>query len=100
MKTPRKNTADEEARIATGIAQDPDADELTDAELAELLPAEEVAPELVAAYRRTRGPQKAPTKERITLHVDRDVVDALRKTGRGWQGRANTMLRQVVLKKR
>jgi uncharacterized protein (DUF4415 family) len=53
-------------------------------------------PELVEAmlrYRGQRGKQKAPTKELISLRVDRDVVEAYRATGRGWQARANEALR-------
>jgi len=53
-------------------------------------------PEIVKAmlrYRGQRGKQKAPTKELISLRVDRDVVEAYRATGRGWQTRANEALR-------
>jgi uncharacterized protein (DUF4415 family) len=54
------------------------------------------SPELVAAIKRyqgQRGPQKKPTKELITLRVDRDVVAAYRATGPGWQTRAGEALR-------
>ena len=53
-------------------------------------------PETAAALRRyqgQRGPQKAPTKELISLRVDRDVVAAYRASGKGWQARANDALR-------
>ena len=56
-------------------------------------------PELVEAmrrYRGQRGKQKAPTKELISLRVDRDVVEAYRATGRGWQTRANEALRSYA----
>ena len=56
-------------------------------------------PELLEAmrrYRGQRGKQKAPTKELISLRVDRDVVEAYRATGRGWQTRANEALRAHV----
>ena len=56
-------------------------------------------PEIVEAmlrYRGQRGKQKAPTKELISLRVDRDVVEAYRATGRGWQTRANEALRAHV----
>ena len=34
-----------------------------------------------------RGPQKTPTKERITIRLSRDVVERFRATGEGWQSR-------------
>jgi uncharacterized protein (DUF4415 family) len=49
--------------------------------------------ETVAGIRRARGPQKSPTKELISLRLDRDVLEAYRATGRGWQTRANEALR-------
>jgi uncharacterized protein (DUF4415 family) len=52
--------------------------------------------ELKAAFRRMRGPQKAPTKQLVTIRLDRDVVDHFRGTGRGWQGRVNDALRKVA----
>lgn len=60
-------------------------------------PALEVLPKAVVdaitAHRRGRGPQKSPTKELISLRVDRDVVAAFRASGSGWQARANDALR-------
>lgn len=49
--------------------------------------------EAVRRYRGQRGPQKLPTKELISLRVDRDVVAMYRSTGPGWQTRANDALR-------
>ena len=59
--------------------------------LLEALPKETV--EAIRRYRGQRGPQKTPTKELISLRVDKDVVDAFRATGRGWHTRANEALR-------
>lgn len=39
-----------------------------------------------------RGPQKSPTKERITIRLSRDVVDRFRATGDGWQTRVDSAL--------
>ena len=39
-----------------------------------------------------RGPQKAPTKERITIRLSRDVVERFRATGDGWQSRVDAAL--------
>jgi uncharacterized protein (DUF4415 family) len=55
------------------------------------LPTETAA--AVRRYRGQRGPQKAPTKELISLRVDRDIVAAYRSSGPGWQARANEALR-------
>jgi uncharacterized protein (DUF4415 family) len=62
----------------------------------EVLPKETV--EAIRRYRGQRGPQKAPTKALISLRLDREVVDALRSTGRGWQTRANEALRAYAEK--
>jgi uncharacterized protein (DUF4415 family) len=54
-------------------------------------------PELAALVRGRgqRGPQKAPTKQQVTLRLDKDVVDRFRATGPGWQGRINNALRKA-----
>ena len=87
-------TDEEDAEIRAGIARDPDAFELTDEMWARMRPAIEVMPEVVAAYRRWRGPQKAPTKQLVSLRLDRDVIAHFRKRGPGWQRRINDALRK------
>ena len=42
-----------------------------------------------------RGPQKSPTKQQVTLRLDRDVVERFRATGEGWQRRINAALRRA-----
>ncbi|TMH79255.1 MAG: BrnA antitoxin family protein [Betaproteobacteria bacterium] len=42
---------------------------------------------------RGRGPQKAPTKARITIRLSHDVVDRFRATGDGWQTRVDAALK-------
>lgn len=59
--------------------------------LLDVLPDETAA--AVRRYRGQRGPQRAPTKELISLRVDRDVVTAYRSSGPGWQARANEALK-------
>lgn len=39
-----------------------------------------------------RGPQKSPTKERVTIRLSRDVVERFRATGAGWQTRVDAAL--------
>ena len=63
-----------EAAINAGIAADPDTIELDDEWFKRARPAVEVAPELVAYSRRTRGKQRAPTKERVTIRLDADLT--------------------------
>lgn len=40
-----------------------------------------------------------PTKARITIMLDRDILDILKSEGKGYQTRINTILRAVVLGK-
>jgi uncharacterized protein (DUF4415 family) len=82
----------------------PDAEnpEWTEQDFREARPALELLPgdvvDAVRRYRGQRGPQKAPTKELISIRVDRDVVAAYRATGAGWQVRANEALRSYVMR--
>ena len=76
--------------------------EWTDGEFRRARPALDVLPhdvvDAIRRYRGQRGPQKAPTKELISIRVDRDVIRAFRATGRGWQTRANEALRVYAKK--
>lgn len=62
---------------------------------AEVLPPELYA-NLLEMNRRTgvRGQQKAPTKERITIRLSRDVLERFRATGDGWQTRVDAALKE------
>ncbi|MBV9516896.1 MAG: BrnA antitoxin family protein [Hyphomicrobiales bacterium] len=97
-------TDEEEARIQAGIAADPDNPEWTDEELANARPAREVLPpeffEAVKRLRGQRGKQKAPTKEFVSIRIDRDVVAHFKKGGPGWQTRLNNTLKKAIAKKR
>ena len=46
----------------------------------------EVVPHIVERWRRTRGKQKAPTKEPISIRLDADILAYYRASGKGWQG--------------
>ncbi len=41
----------------------------------------------------TRGVQKTPTKERITIRLSPEVVERFRATGAGWQTRIDSALK-------
>ena len=90
-------TDEEEAEAQREIALDPDAPEWTEADWARARPASEVLPHLVAEYRRARGKQKAPVKEKVTLRLDADVLAHFRRDGKGWQTRLNDALRKAVM---
>ena len=94
-----RNTPEEEAAIQAGIAVDPDAPEWTDEEFRNARPASEMMqPDVYKALveRPIRGPQKAPTKQRVSIRLDRDLVQRLRASGPGWQKRLNEVLRKSL----
>jgi uncharacterized protein (DUF4415 family) len=77
-----------------------DNPEWTDEELANARPAREVLPpaffEALARKRGQRGLQKAPTKVAISIRLSKDVIDAFKADGPGWQARMDEALRAVV----
>jgi uncharacterized protein (DUF4415 family) len=85
---------------ATGelIGPDPEIERpLTEDELSELRPFEEVHPELAESIRRSRGrPPLDSPKKQVSLRLDSDVLDRLRQSGPGWQSRINEVLKKVV----
>ena len=94
-------TRDKALDFASDEIAEIESPELTDEELASLRPASEaLSPNLHAALTGRkpgqRGRQKAPTKEMITIRVDRDIVSAYRASGPGWQGRMNDALKAAA----
>jgi len=85
---------------ATGelIGPDPEIERpRTDEELARARPFAEVFPDLAESIRRGRGrpPLESPKKQ-VTLRIDADVLERLRASGKGWQGRVNEVLKKTV----
>jgi uncharacterized protein (DUF4415 family) len=70
---------------------DADNPEWTREDFARARPASEVLSR--SLLRKVRGPQKTPTKERITIRLSRDVLGRFRASGPGWQGKVDTVLR-------
>jgi uncharacterized protein (DUF4415 family) len=48
----------------------------------------------IEAIRRTRGPNKSPTKEQVAIRFDREVLVSFRADGPGWQTRMNSALKE------
>ncbi len=67
--------------------------ELTAADMRRFRPATEVLPATLLAKLQLRGPQKTPTKERVTIRLSADVVQRFRDTGDGWQTRVDAALK-------
>ncbi|MFT0533135.1 BrnA antitoxin family protein [Castellaniella hirudinis] len=69
--------------------------DLTDDDLKKFRPASEVLPDSLKTKLgvRYRGPQKEPTKERITIRLSASTLADFRATGPGWQGRIDSALR-------
>ena len=65
---------------------------LTAADVKHMRPATDVLPTALRAKLGVRGPQKTPTKERITIRLSPDVVEQFRATGDGWQTRVDAAL--------
>lgn len=65
------------------IIYDEDSPELSPAQIAEFVPA---------------NPQfYKPKKQQITLKLDADIIEAFKKTGKGYQTRMNAALRNFLL---
>ena len=75
--------------------------ELTRTDIRRFRPPPDVLPaDLVAVLPKRkpgeRGPQKAPTKEQVTLRLDHDVLEFFKATAAGWQTRINRTLREAI----
>ena len=94
--TPKENLA-----INIGIAADPDNPEWTEEDFAQAKPASEFFPPDVyaalVAMKRPRGrPKAVETKVFTAIRLDADLLETFKATGKGWQTRMNSALRQYV----
>jgi uncharacterized protein (DUF4415 family) len=72
--------------------------ELTANDLKAFRPGRQTLPESLRRKVGVRGPQKFPTKERITIRLSRNVVRSFRATGEGWQTRVDVALQDWLKK--
>lgn len=71
--------------------------EWTEQDFANARPPEEILPpEILAQFKNTRGPQKAPTKVPVSIRLSADVVEHYKATGPGWQSRIDETLRKAA----
>jgi uncharacterized protein (DUF4415 family) len=76
-------SSEEDAAINAAALNDPDAQPLSDAELARLRPA-------------LGRPPATIKRPMLSMRVDPDVLAHLRASGKGWQTKVNALLRQAV----
>lgn len=89
MKTTRKISDERLKEIAAIVPTvDEEAPEITSEQAARAMLAHESHPEW---YRVT------PVKQQICIKIDKDVLDALKAEGKGYQTRINKILREAVL---
>lgn len=75
---------------------DPVNPEWTDADFKKARPASELPADILKAFQRTRGPQKAPKKVPISIRLSQEVIDRLKADGPGWQRRIDDVLKSVL----
>ena len=81
MKKLERNSPAEEKALKAAMAADPDTWEATEAEF--------------ASARRGRPPVPEP-KTAVSIRFDKDVLETLRASGKGWQTRVNALLRKEL----
>ena len=70
--------------------------EWTEGDFAKAKPASALSPEILAAFPRTRGPQKQPKKIPVSIRLSTEVVEHFRATGPGWQSRIDEALKKAM----
>lgn len=75
---------------------DKDNPEWTEEDFKRARPASELPPEILTAFPRTRGPQKAPKKVPVSLRLSPDVIEHFKAGGPGWQSRIDDTLRKFA----
>ena len=73
---------EDDAKIREGIANDPDAHELSTEE--------------IKAMRPMGRPKAGTTKDSVTIRLSPEVTSYFRGTGKGWQTRVDKVLKEYV----
>ncbi len=94
-------TPEEDDAINAGIMADQENPEWDEDAFKKAKPASEFfTPEQFAALSKKR-PRGRPYAERAkvstSIRLDADLLEALRATGRGWQSRVNSILREKIM---
>ncbi len=81
--------------------RDGEVRELTEEDFKLFRPLRDVDPAWLAKFeaerkKRGRGRPEGRTKAVVSLSIDKDILQALRKSGAGWQSRVNALLRAAV----
>jgi uncharacterized protein (DUF4415 family) len=96
-------TPEEDEVINAGIAADPDTYEADDEWFKKARSAKDFfSPEQYAALTAAKRPRGRPEIEKpkvsTSIRLDADLLEALRATGRGWQSRVNSILREKIMR--
>lgn len=79
------------------VTFDNDNPEWTEEDFREARPAHEMLPaDVLAAFPRTRGPQKTQTKVPVSIRLSPEVIAHFKAGGPGWQSRIDEALRKIV----
>lgn len=80
------------------IREDGEVRERASKDMARFKSSAEVLPPTLRKKLGVRGPQEAPTKERITIRLSREVVERFSESGDGWQTRVDAAPRERLKK--
>ena len=80
------------------LVDDEDNPEWTDEDFARARPFKEVLPEMYAAWKRRGRPPVETPKVHIGFRLAADVVEGIRATGKGYNGRVERVLREALAK--
>jgi uncharacterized protein (DUF4415 family) len=58
----------------------------------------DLTPEMLARIKKTRGPQKTPTKVAVSIRLSPEVISHFKDKGPGWQSRIDEALRKIARK--
>ena len=75
---------------------DEDNPEWTEEDFKRARPASELPPEILAAFPRTRGAQKAEKKVPVSIRLSPNVLDYFKSQGPGWQSRIDEVLKRAA----